>query len=307
VSTVLHEPLADTRLVLPAGFALRSAFVSAWESTETLLNRLLIFEPPRPSDGHRYVLAADVAEGVGGDRSSLEVLRVGTLTEPDEEVATFVSPSTDPVDLAHAIDCVGRLYSDRDGEPALAAIEMNGFGIATQAELIRHIGYANLYVWQYEDARNPKARFARTYGWWTTRKTRPIIVARLLKALKSFAKDPLPDFVFHSPLLMEELRDLAVEPGYPLWAASAAPGAHDDCVLAIAIGLHVAQTLQFETAEETLSEQRRRKAEEKAAQDADANRKAQRRDYQNTAISTRGISEAEGADFSDEEGEDLYT
>ena len=93
-----------------------------------------------PSRAHQYVLGVDVSDGIGIDRSVIEVLRVGTLARPAEEVAQYLSRCIDPVDLAYVIDSMGRFYKDGDGFEAMVAVETNNHGLATQSELDRHLG-----------------------------------------------------------------------------------------------------------------------------------------------------------------------
>ena len=256
-------------LRLPAGTALR--VLSRRETTallqtpgEARLHALeglvLIWEFPRRTE--RYVLGVDVAEGIDRDRSVVSVVRVGSIERPDEEVAQFVSAEIDPTDLAYVADLLGRLYSDRDGSAALCAIECNNFGLQTQSEMLRHLGYANFFIWQYEDAARPESRYTYKFGWWTSTRTRPLIVGRLIRAVKT--RDPVTgyrDVQINSPHTIYELGHFQQPPGEAMAMAAAAPGAHDDCLMALAIGIHVAQTLQFESGE-PVADRRQRLAEE---------------------------------------------
>lgn len=221
------------------------------------MDLLLMWEPPRR--GFLYVVSADVSSGVGQDRSSIGVTRVGTIREPDEQVAHFLTESVDETDIAYVIDSIGRLYKGRDGQFAVVAVECNGLGISTQNELRKHIGYNNLYVWQYMDAVEGH-EFTTRYGWWTTQRSRPIMLQTYVHGIKT--TDPhtgLPDYRVNSPHTIAELADFH-SPG-PLWMASAVEGAHDDCIMEGAIGLMVARTLQ-ESTKETVHDARRRIAEE---------------------------------------------
>lgn len=217
-------------------------------------NHLMVWEPPR-SRFHRYVVAVDVAGGTGLDDSVIDVTRVGTIKEPDEQVAQWVSGDMDTSDLAYVVDAVGRFYSGSDGQSALVAVECNGLGISTQQELIKHVGYQNLFIWEYFDAMPGKEQTTR-FGWWTSNRSRPIMLANFVHAIKSV--DPytgLPDYRINSPLTIAQLADF-ISPG-PLWMAAAADGAKDDAVMAPAIGVQVARTLTAQ-GRETVHDQRRR-------------------------------------------------
>lgn len=255
---------------IPPGFALQLLPKPTWKAlplrndanfADSLLDKLLVWEPPRR--GFVYVLSADIGGGVGQDYSVIDVTRVGTLTEPDEQVAQFVSNTIDPTDFAHPIDVIGRFYADEEGEEAMAAIECNiGPGIATQAELQRHLGYSNFFIWQYYDKTDVSRSFSRSIGWFTTPKTRPLIISRYIKAVNTL--DPVtlkPDYLINSPFTIEELQDF--QTAGQIWEAEAASGATDDCIMTGAIAVWVAQTLHFED-REPLADQRRRQSEEAA-------------------------------------------
>lgn len=253
-------------LRIPPGYGMRvlkleeRQSLMAEDDHQGLFDRLLVWEPPRK--GFLYVISVDVSNGIGLDNSVIEVTRCGTLREGDEQVAQFVSDHVEPDDLAQYIDPIGRLYTGRDGLPALVAIECNGLGLGTQAHLQKHMGYPNLFIWQTLDARDMSKSFTTRYGWWTSQRSRPMILGEYYHAVKTV--DPnsgWPDYRINSPHTIRELQSF-VSPG-PLWMAEAADGAHDDCIMAGAIGVHVAKTLQ-ESYRETVHDARKRLTEESA-------------------------------------------
>jgi hypothetical protein len=267
------------QLELPAGYAFE--FDAPQVLPDDLYDRLLIWEAPRPRQ--LYVLGVDIGDGIGLDRSVIDVLRVGTLEEPDEQVAQFVSNQIEPIDFAPIVDAVGRLYQGSDNQEALAAIEINNHGMVTQAELMHHYGYSNFYIWQYEDAADQEKRYSQRVGWVTSMKTRPLILSRYLSKLKKVGVDGLRDYRINSPLTMEELRSFITQTG-AVRDAEADPtvdGAFDDCIMAGAISLHISFTMQWED-REPLDVQRRRRAEEKRRQVAFAEADQIQRDFQNT-------------------------
>lgn len=248
---------------LQPGFLVRAA--PRGEVDPTLLDRILIWEWPQP--GELYVVSADVGQGLDADRCVAEVTRVGTVIRPNEQVAQFVSALVDPVeDFAKVLDTLGRLYTGSDGLPAVLAIEINGPGLATQSELQRHIGYDNLYVWEYEDAADPQRRRSTRVGWLTTQRTRAMMLTRYVKQVKT--TDPNTggaDYVINSPHTLAELRDLQTDTGR-IADAAADPSnsdSHDDCVMAGAIGIWVVGQIQ-ESTMESAADTRRRKSEERA-------------------------------------------
>jgi len=272
------------------------------EYLESLLDRLQVWEPRRR--GYQYVVSVDVSGGVGLDRSVIDVTRVGNLTDPDEQVAQFVSSAVDPIELAYYIDPIGRFYADDDEQEALCAIECNNHGYATQAELLQHCGYSNLFVWRHEDARDPKSRYTRAFGWFTTRRTRPVILARYYRALTTLdERTGLPDYKLNSPLTQAELQDFISEGA--LWEAEAEKGANDDCIMTGAIAVHVAQTLHFDS-REPLSEQRRRMSEEVARRKSIESKTGVRPDYQNTDVTYSEMGEEEEGALGEKGGEGWF-
>jgi hypothetical protein len=267
-------------LLVPEGYGVVRRALPPRREARDYFRRLLVWEPPRADQ--LYVVSVDIGDGIKQDRSVIDVTRVGTIKEPDEQVAQWVDDETDPLSLAPVVDCIGRLYTGADGCEALAAIEINNHGAVTQAELQKHLGYQNFFVWQVVDAADPEKSYTTRIGWVTTRRTRPIILARYFKKLK--AVDPTtgkPDYLINSPLTIEELRTFRVPDGGGIAEACAEPGTHDDTIMAGAIGVHVASTLQYEEREPVdqtrrrLSEERSRKAESDSAWGGG-------RDYQNT-------------------------
>lgn len=271
----MSSPAFELPLELPQGYRLRRL------NSPGSFNRLQVWRPPRAN--RQYVIGVDVSDGLGQDRTAIEVIEVGTLQEPDEQVAQYLTSDLDPVAIVPIIDAIGRLYRWTEMElPAMVAIECNGHGLVTQTELNQHYGYDHLYIWRHEDAINPKNRYTRAYGWYTNRKTRPVIIARLVNSLSSF--DPLtglPDLRINSPTTLDELRDFQVEPGEPLWMACAQGGAHDDSVMAVAIANYVAHTLRSDESEPVHERRRRLHEEELRRQRQAALVGNVRPDYQN--------------------------
>ncbi len=275
--------------VLPPGYGFRAVGARELKESGDLLDVLIVWEKPRPHDHHRYVVSVDVSDGLGQDRSVIDVTRVGTLREPDEQVAQFVTDTIPPLDLAPIVDAVGRLYADADGYEALCAVECNNQGIAVQNELQAHLGYGHFYVWQYADARDPSRRFSTRIGWFTTPRTRPILLTRYHAALTTL--DPISgaaDYLLNSSVSLSELRDFQTEGA--LWQAEASAGAHDDTVMAGSIGVYVCSTLHHGE-REPIADARRRHAEEDAAKASLEGRTAQRRDARNTAVTAEDIAD----------------
>lgn len=275
---------------LPAGYGFRRlAAVELAERTDALLpapmDALLIFEPPRSRPRFRefdYILGVDVGDGLGQDRSVCTVTRVGTLDEPAEEVAQYVTDSIPPSQFAFIVEAIGQFYRSSDDLEALAAIEINNHGLSVQDTLQLHLGYGRFYVWEVYDAADPAKRRTKKIGWYTTPRTRPILLDKFYAALTTL--DPVtgkPDYIVNSPWTIAELPDLQTET--ILGEAEAAAGAHDDCIFANAVANYVGWRLAGGE-QEPLGERRRRKHEEQALREAQAVEAGRGRDYRNTAL-----------------------
>lgn len=283
-SGILHLPNSQKPLEILPGYGLEKLPADAWRSASwrEWMGKAVVWQLPRPGK-NTYVISADVGEGIGKDRSAVEVLRVGTVEEPEEQVAEFISDSVDPADLAGVVDALGRFYSDDSGTPALCAVEVNNHGLTTQRELSRHLGYENFYIWQVEDSADPQRRFTNRVGFYTNRATRPPLIQLFVKKVKTV--DPntgVPDLRINSPFLLEELR--AFQTLGALYEAEAESGAHDDAIMATAIALYVCQTLQYESFE-SVADSRRRKEEERTRQARQEMFLGQSRDFRNTEAS----------------------
>ncbi len=101
----------------------------------------------------------------------------------------------------------------REYNHALVAVERNNHGHAVLAHLAR----GEKYEWLYEHAGQ--------LGWLTSAVTRPAMLANFAAIL---AESPQ---LFSSRVLLEECRTFV---RHPDGTSSAAAGAHDDCVMAMA-------------------------------------------------------------------------
>lgn len=285
------QPLSPGRpivpILLPDGYGFRALRTEelrrrvAEHGQKGLLDLLQIFEAPRKRGPRRYILAADVAEGVGLDRSVCDVIRCPTVMEPAEQVAQFITDSRDPASFAYVMDALGRWYTDEDGVEAMAAPETNvGPGGVTLNTLQLHLGYGHLYIWEYLDAADPAKRYTRKAGWWTNTRTRPALLGKLYGALTTI--DPItnqPDFIIHSEWTLTDLQNfVSLETGR-LEDGEAMRGFYDDCVMSAGIGIYVAW--QKAGGERTpIEELRRARAAEQALLKSHAEQK--QRDWRNS-------------------------
>lgn len=282
--------LTDDLAFIPAGYGFRPLGVGELRERAVageLLEVCQIFEPPLR--GYRYVLSADVGDGLGLDRSSIDILRMGTLDRVEEQVAHYISDSVKPRELAFVCDALGRYYCDDDGTEALAAIETNNHGLSTQDTMQLHLGYTQFYRWEVLDAIDPSARYTSKIGWYTTPRTRPIMLDHFHEAVTTFDQTTgLPDLRLNSPWTIGELADFQTEGA--LWEAEAARGAHDDCIISCAIG-HIVCWRLAGGEREPLDERRRRVHQMRQRRDQLSADKTAEKDYRNMAYTEPEISQ----------------
>jgi hypothetical protein len=126
-----------------------------------------------PAADQDYVIGADVAEGFGhGDNSVAEVLSVQTWRQVAEWHGRI--PAND---FGDALDGLGHFYNN-----ALMGVESNGPGLATLSRL-RQLNYPRIFRQRtaVDEASN---RMTTKLGWTTTRKSKPLMIEDLDKAIR---------------------------------------------------------------------------------------------------------------------------
>lgn len=294
--------LQHETMPVPPGYGFRRLSPSQLSELPNLRQSVLaIWEYPRVRGTRRYIMSVDVSDGLGLDYSIIDVVRQPTIEEPAEQVAQYCTNKLDPKALAFICDAIGRYYADADGIEALAAIETNNHGLATQDTLQLHLGYAHFYVWEYADAATPERRYSTRIGWFTSPRTRPLLLASFYGAITTL--DPItaqPDLILNSPITRGELRHFITET--TIGEAEAARGQHDDAVMSAAIGFYVAWRMSGGEVEPVAERRRRRSAAEAMA----AHNATPRPDYRNSPATTDEADEQELDHESEHTLDDLY-
>ncbi len=173
---------------------------------------LVIWREPEP--GRRYVIGADIGEGLAhGDPSSAVVLEEAT----GEQVAELHG-RLPPAQFARLLGALGYYYLE-----ALLGVERNNHGHSALNTLMNEVQYSNLYRHiDYHDPRN----YGQLPGWPTNAKTKPVMIDDLDEAI---AEGHLR---VHSAELVRECLTYVVDDA---GATGAQPGHHDDRVIAAAI------------------------------------------------------------------------
>lgn len=171
---------------------------------------LRVWALPDPSD--RYVIGADVAEGLDhGDYSCAQVL---SITQ-GAQVAMWHG-HIPPDEFADELSKLGRFYGN-----ALIGVEANNHGLTTVTAL-RNLRYPAIYRRRTVDKISNKA--SNQLGWLTTRTSKPLMIDELAMALKA------------GELSVYDKRTLAELKTYVRDERGSMSGSpHDDTVMALAI------------------------------------------------------------------------
>ena len=162
--------------------------------------------------GHPYVIGADTA-GSGSDASVAQVID----NSSGVQVAVLYSSSLDEDEFTRQLYCLGRYYND-----ALIAVETN-FSTYPVRELER-LRYPRQYIRETVD--NYTHELVASYGFRTDQKTRPLLVANLVKYVREHPEDVLDRATIGEMLTFVRGEDFRAE---------AEAGAHDDLVMALGI------------------------------------------------------------------------
>jgi hypothetical protein len=204
---VFDSDLVEQRLHQPAPIA-----------EESDAGRLLTFFPPiRGGNGvtpKQYIVGVDPAGGgTEGDYACAQIIDQSSGVQCAELHGHF-----SPHDLAARVAILAHKYND-----ALVAVERNNHGHGVLAHLMMGQGYTNVY----KSGNQP--------GWLTTVASRPRMLENFAAILSAAS------FMFLSPRLLEECRTFV---RHTDGSCSAAAGAHDDTVMAMAIAQAVRAELR---------------------------------------------------------------
>jgi hypothetical protein len=187
-----------------------------------------------PEEGKRYVAGVDVSEGIEiesskgrePDFSVIDIMEV----ESRKTVARWRG-YIDPDLLGDLVFALGKFYND-----ALVGVEVNNHGIATAA-VLKNKFYRKLYMRETAEDDQFQVRTTK-FGWRTDKKTKPIMISELQRALRESDIIDL-DIVFIREAMSYVKRDDG--------SMAAQEGQHDDCVMAKAITLQMADWAPYDT------------------------------------------------------------
>ena len=175
--------------------------------------RLSVWDKPKSAG--RYVIGADVAEGLAhGDYSCADVLEFPS----GNQVAQWHG-HCDPDQFGVILSSLGKWYRG-----ALVGVERNNHGLSTVIKL-RDLGYSNLYT--QEDLEHiADDKQTKKIGWLTTEKSKLKIIDQLAAELRDGS---------HGLVCEESVNEMQSYIIDERGRYTAAPGCHDDRVMSRAI------------------------------------------------------------------------
>jgi len=187
--------------------------IESWTWQEEKDGPIQIFREPEA--GRPYVIGGDTA-GEGSDWFTAQVLDNVTGQQ-----AAVLRHRYDEDTYAKQVYCLGMAYNT-----ALVGLETNFSTYPVKR--LEELGYPRQYVREAEDTFSGQE--PRSFGFRTTAVTRPVILSGLVEAMREAVEG-----VSHRTTLEEMLTFVRDEHMRP----AAAPGAHDDCVMALAIAWYI--------------------------------------------------------------------
>jgi hypothetical protein len=189
---------------------------TAWEHSNE--GNLHIWDYPNWDSN--YIVAADVALGVGQDYSTAVVLDTERRV-----IGLYRNNYIDPSKFGDLLFYLGRYFNN-----ALLTVESNSMGVATLSRLAQ-MNYINLY--KQTKISSISKEEGLIPGFRTTQVTKPHIIGNLKNAIEN------DDIWIASKVMIQELKDYI---STPTGKTEAASGCHDDTVMATAIALETLRT-----------------------------------------------------------------
>jgi hypothetical protein len=180
-----------------------------------------IWEKPKP--GAKYVIGADVAEGLTtGDYTCCDVLKL-----PYGEQVAQIHGKIDPDTWGEILGHIGKYYNK-----ALIGVEANNHGLTTLTTL-KHDNYPSIYQREKLDAPGDGKKVKQA-GWLTTKKSK----YKIIDGLRAALRDAESGIVSEDTL--KEMSDYTIHEGDDGSCTYGAKlGCFDDLVMSYAIALEM--------------------------------------------------------------------
>ncbi len=190
-----------------------SSIMSVWGKAFDM--KIFIWEFPFQSGlGPRltiqeYGLGVDCSEGIGKNKTAIEIVRKGSMLEYSEQVCEFASKHISANELVPWVDALGQFYSKYNNDvtnECKLVIEMACGGNGLQHRMRVDRGWSNFHRWEGAmDSPKRKNMSIAKLGWETNRWTRPWIVGDVARDIKDGY------LLLHSPFLIRECQTLQKE------------------------------------------------------------------------------------------------
>jgi len=204
-----------------------------WEQTN-IDGRMLVFQ--WPEEFEEYVVGVDTSDGIGKDRSVVEIIRKGTATRNDEQVCELASPYINAEDLAPMVHAMTLLYQNGQQRQPKIVIETGRNGELTQL-VLKMLGWGNFHSWVRYDRKKIEPGKAVRLGWVTNSWSRPMMMDKIVKGLRDGTID------INSREFVREMQSLHRD--WDAQDARAEFGAFDDRIMALGIAYFCAHILEF--------------------------------------------------------------
>lgn len=195
------------------------------------MGKLLVWEFPQ--DHYEYYCIIDTGEGIGRDRTVIEMFRKGDPGDQDIQVAEWASDKASAYDVWPVVLALCTFFTVNNGlkvQAPLVVPELAAGGEAIVIEL-RKLGYARFYVKRNLAKRGGAATQSTVIGWKTTSTSKPAVVSKFQQAIGQY------ELAINSPYVVDEMADFTPKGAiYP---------AHDDRLVPCAIGTYVMHEYDF--------------------------------------------------------------
>lgn len=189
------------------------------------MGKLLIWE--MPEDEEEYGVGIDTGDGVGLDRTTIEVIRKATMERSFGQAAEFHSPYIGASEFWPLSLAVSTLYSTyRKGQvrQARVCIDCLRNGESIQFEM-KKLGYWNFHPWLRYDHKRVRTKDATRQGFFSNSWARAMMMDYIIRALKDGFID------IYSPYFVDEMGELERDEGRQ--SLKAVYGGHDDLFVAM--------------------------------------------------------------------------
>lgn len=227
----------------PIPFQLVPLRFDGWslESDAGGIDKIYLWEEPK--DGEVYGFGVDTSDGIGKDRTVIEILKKGTVYGPAKQVGEYASGKMNALDATPYCLALGTYFSVRDDrgivkQPRMA-IECRGNGDQTQLRLKMH-GWTNFHPWVERMLDNKKLDLKQVnkIGVFTNFQFRVGMIDMLVKMIRDI------ELEICSPFFVNEMTSLEADDFNQ--SIRADYGGHDDRIMAL--GFIIVSLYRFDLA-----------------------------------------------------------